>query len=277
MGMKKGLCKLCEEEKDLVEQSHIIPNFFYKNTVIKEGKCIIWDYTNNRHHTLQSGIFDKWILCSDCEALLNRNETYIKELYYGRDGKGSSGPKGVTIQKARINDVICKVATGIDYHGYRMFMLGMLWRMSISSNPMFAHVKLGPKYEKHMQGVLRAEVHEIDSIGVCFVSELEGYKVLDQHILAPICIRGDHDKGGYQYALLLGPFLHWFFISEHAMKPEAVRVCILQKNGSMHIPQLPENHINIIMDVFDFPVNIKELDEAYRHKLSSSSNQDTNQ
>jgi hypothetical protein len=81
-----GICKLCGEEKKLCKQSHIIPNFMYKDLFDEK----------NRIHKIQSqqgkieqrgicqtGEFDINILCQKCDnSILGKLERYASLILY---------------------------------------------------------------------------------------------------------------------------------------------------------------------------------------------------
>ncbi len=67
-----GKCKLCEKNTNL-EQSHIIPKFIYK--WLKETSATGYlRFGQNPNKRIQDG-FKEYLLCGDCEDLLNKWET----------------------------------------------------------------------------------------------------------------------------------------------------------------------------------------------------------
>ena len=65
-----GECKLCGNEKKLCKQSHIIPNFMYKDLFDEKNRMYTFSGkrgVNRKTKVQQTGEFDKNILCKDCD------------------------------------------------------------------------------------------------------------------------------------------------------------------------------------------------------------------
>lgn len=78
------ICKLCLEEKQLIKKSHIIPDFMYKGIYDEKHKIVHINLENikNKSHTY-SGIYDKNILCANCDnEIISKLETYASNCVY---------------------------------------------------------------------------------------------------------------------------------------------------------------------------------------------------
>lgn len=143
---QKEICKLCGIKAKLLKRSHIIPNFMYKSLKDELNRMILIDFNSpfEKGRFEQTGYFDKYILCSKCDnERISKWEKYADLLIYGGNGKSAPrfqhavGPDGV---KSIIVD-------NIDFRKFKLFVLSILWRASISSQNFFEHIDLGDSAE----------------------------------------------------------------------------------------------------------------------------------
>lgn len=138
-------CKLCGEDKKLIE-AHIIPRSFYK--VFKDnGKAPITinDQPGIYPKRSQIGIYDKEILCEDCERIFSTWDDYGYR-FLSQEFK----------EEGYIYNNDLKIAYNFgsfEYENLVMFFLSVLWRAEVSSNKVFYRVQLGP-YEKILREVI---------------------------------------------------------------------------------------------------------------------------
>lgn len=146
--MNKGVCKLCGIEKDLCKKSHILPKHSYK--ILKEGDyclCINKDTINKESRQKDySGLFEKDILCEDCESLFSNSETYAYELIYENKIKN--------VNREIKDNCIIVSGEGYDYKKIKLYFLSILWKSSISSKDFFKDVKLSDEDEKNIRHIL---------------------------------------------------------------------------------------------------------------------------
>ncbi|RYX80702.1 hypothetical protein EON73_05255 [bacterium] len=76
-------CRLCLQEKPLIKKSHIIPDFMYKGIFDDKHKIVQKDFINNKDLFPSDGIYEKHILCADCDnKIIGGYEDYTaKELF----------------------------------------------------------------------------------------------------------------------------------------------------------------------------------------------------
>lgn len=146
-------CKLCHKSRTLVK-AHIYPEAFVRElhdpahrglpTLIASDNC------QDRPKRSQIGVYDKNILCSECESRLGKLDTYAaKFLIQGLDEacqpiEGGDTPLGYFV-------------TEYDYALLKLFFLSVLWRASVSTHDFFAAVSTGAHEE-----ALRQAIQELD-------------------------------------------------------------------------------------------------------------------
>jgi hypothetical protein len=179
-----GICKLCGEPSEL-QYSHIIPEIFYD---------LIYDENPRRFRAIsadpskkieypQQGIREH-LLCRKCEGKFGQLENYVKRSFI--DGKIVDGKR---MQAIQMQD--CIVLQNLDYKKFKLFLLSLLWRMSITTQDFFTNVSLGQRHEEKIRKALLDEdplqpgdypcAFELLTLSGRFYQDL---------ILKPYCVRG---------------------------------------------------------------------------------------
>ena len=223
-----GKCKLCGEDKELCEQSHIIPNFMYQDLfdennrmyaiLSKEGKIKQRGYR-------KTGEFDKHILCHSCDnETLGKLDRYASLILY--DGypkifEHRAGPDGMKYT----------YCAEIDYAQFKLFLLSVLWRASISDRPLFREVQLGPHEERIRQMLLNGDPGEQLKYPCLIMTYLHLKEYPGDIVTQPSRSRVN---GGHVYKFMIGGMIYIFFISKDAIPPALNDVAINPK-GEMKI------------------------------------------
>ena len=168
-------CKLCFQDKELCD-SHIIPEFFYRSMYNDEHFMAELTKGRSRVGYLPKGQYEK-LLCADCEAFLNSEyETYFDRLWYGN----RTLPTNFSGKEFAVS--------GIDYSKFKLCLLSILWRTSISSRDVFAMVTLPQKHEERIRQMIIKKDPGEDFLYQIFASLLLSpgtNKVLDSLIISP--------------------------------------------------------------------------------------------
>jgi hypothetical protein len=223
--MMVGKCKLCGEAKKLCEQSHVIPNFMYQD-LLDEYKRMhairIKESQIKRLGSRQTGEFDKHILCHSCDnETLGKLDTYASLILY--DGY----PK-IFQYCVRPDGMKYTYFAEIDYARFKLFLLSLLWRASISVRPLFREVRLGPHEERIRQMLLNGEPGEQLKYPCVMVTHPHLKDIVTQPSRSRV-------NGGHVYKFLIGGIIYIFFISKHAIPPDL-----------MDVPISPKGEIKII-------------------------------
>lgn len=129
-------CKLCLQDKPLIGKSHIIPDFMYKGLFDDKHRIAQKDFVNNRESLPPTRIYDKYILCANCDnKILGSYETYAaKELFKPSMHEFIYNIKQIfNYHNKNIDLKISK----LHYQSTKLFLLSILWRASISKHPFF--------------------------------------------------------------------------------------------------------------------------------------------
>jgi len=137
--MEKGICKLCNDTLNLIGKSHIIPNFMYKGLFAENRKMRIANLKDltKKPEIAETGIFEKNILCENCETRFSKHERYASHFFKGPT------PSNIQFEKRRSSDGQRTIfVSGIDYGKLKLFFLSILWRAHISEHKFFKEVNL---------------------------------------------------------------------------------------------------------------------------------------
>lgn len=139
-------CKLCLQNKSLCG-SHIISECFYDKVYDSKHRFLPLSTEDTSLQFQQKG-FREDLLCHDCERLLSGWESTLKRDFVDI-GKETSN--FLTIN--RVHEKIVKVES-LRYDNFKLGVLSLLWRFSITSQPFFSKYQLGPYEEKLRQLLL---------------------------------------------------------------------------------------------------------------------------
>ena len=141
-----GICKFCGQDTKLVK-SHIIPKFVYR-PVLDASKEYALQISNDPDAYVKKsriGIYDKTILCGDCEAQFAEYDDYAAK-FFNQDN--------ITHDIISIDNEEVIHIEGYSYEKLKLFFLFTLWKSSVSTHDLFQAVNLGPIHEPLIKEML---------------------------------------------------------------------------------------------------------------------------
>lgn len=130
-------CRLCKQVRPL-RNSHVFPEFLYQHAYDEKHRYEIAALGGQWiSKSRQLGVWEK-LLCDECEGRLNKLETYSSNVIRRLTD--------VEIRDPESNEVHV-VGLGVDYKKFKLFLLSLIWRSSISSKMPFKGVELGEHEE----------------------------------------------------------------------------------------------------------------------------------
>ena len=216
-----GECRLCLKKQVELQDSHIIPEFFYKKIYDEKG-CfqVFTDAGGHPGRPGQKG-FRERLLCWECEQKLSGWEKYAKELLFDQ------APQG-------INHGDRMVYSGVDYARFKLFQMSLIWRMSVTSHRYFRNVSCGAPHEERMRQMLvAADPGDAIDYG-CWLSAVSNrISEFGGVVMPPIRTR-KKPYGHSCYVTVLGGCFWIFFVSSHMEQFPAPEI-FLQVNDSLPI------------------------------------------
>ncbi|HPE09228.1 MAG TPA: hypothetical protein PLT28_05740 [Saprospiraceae bacterium] len=135
-------CKLCQEEKPLIKKSHIIPDFFYKESGLYNEKHQIHKIEaqefakSKKFGYVPTGDYEGGILCKECDnELIGRLETYGRKVLFGGLSKGEEIHCNNYHNPA--DGFQYSICENVDYTRFKLFLLSILWRACITKRDVF--------------------------------------------------------------------------------------------------------------------------------------------
>ena len=241
--MKK--CSLCLQEKKLIK-AHIIPDFMYSGMKNEDDKNIFYEVTYNLDNNqsksikIQTGDFDKNILCEDCDnRIIGANyEKYAQTSMYGKNIDPEIKPdcKNYINPNDGAEYSIC---TNIDYSKMKLFLLSVLWRASITDRPAFRDVDLGKKHEERLRKLIYKNIVPAETeYPIMMTSFLRTDHSLENLIGQPQRVRFKDGLNGYVFLIDSFQFIFYVNSTDHKL-PEYLERTMLRQKGEMTILHLP--------------------------------------
>lgn len=144
MSTQTARCRLCHSKAKL-KDSHVVPEFFYHLCYDEKHRFHLTPSpkTSNAPRIEQQGLRER-LLCGKCETMLSVFEGHAKNVLFETE----------TFRRTFLPSRT--VVHGVNYARFKLFLLSMLWRASVSSLETFQCVKLGPHEETLRRMVLEA-------------------------------------------------------------------------------------------------------------------------
>jgi hypothetical protein len=225
------LCRLCLQDK-ILRNSHIIPEFLFRPTYDEKHRTQEINLKPpNDIKLIQKGYREK-LLCDDCEQFLNSNyELYFNNIWYEK------GFKPIKITKKKIT------LPGIDYSKFKLFLLSILWRASISTHEAFCMVNIGVHEE-----ILRKRLFNKDAgsendytIYSQFILQPNSNYVFDDFIISPITEIINNNK----VVLFVFGGCSWFYFYDSISQD---KFCPISKKGKVTFGVKPFEEIRILAE-----------------------------
>ena len=145
-----GICKYCDTDKKLMD-AHILPKCFFKT--LKKGNDFDFLVYNSRYKgKIKSGVFDRNILCVDCDNLFSKYEKETIKLFrldLSKYVKSISDCSGTAFYYSIPDNVI-------NPKYIVLFFISFLWKCSISTRTECSDINLGI-YENIFKNALKTE------------------------------------------------------------------------------------------------------------------------
>lgn len=201
-----------------------------------------------RSQLLQKGLREP-LLCSDCEHLINHDYEQPSVELWRRLAAHEDGIDSNWTHFTTPAGHACVLVEKVDYASFKLFLLSILWRASVSSRPEFHDVQLGPDEERVRRMLLeRSPGTRCEFPCIIFLYKQPGV------IVQPIRQQLD---GHLMYHFILTTVHIWFLVPGHASQERIVNTG-LKEDGSF---------IAIVMDPQETQLlrSICEVERETRH------------
>lgn len=174
-----------------------------------------------------SGEYEK-LLCQDCEKKIKFFEDYAIAAIYGGDRKNDPKCKNYKIPEG----LVYTKCSNIDYVKFKLFLLSLIWRMSVSTREFFKSVHLGPHEETIRRMILKNNPGNFDKYPSVMINIGSVNKLTKGILQAPVRQR---NKAHIYYNLTIGGIIYLFYISDKAI-PQKILDLVLKPNNELIVP-----------------------------------------
>lgn len=250
--MEKGICKLCDLEKEL-KRSHVIGRAVFKKALKGANYALRLDKEHNKVIKDQ----DQWatyMLCGDCEHDLNtKYEGYSLDILRNR--------KKSVKHKKRDNHYEIQ---GVDQKKLILYLISIMWRGIESNHEVFKKLKIfdeSPVAKNFLKGCIKSErviLTECYDVRISkLVSSITSFKNKELDFITDIHCSIDDNKSFRFLTIFEGYCFEFFYHTESSQIVSGLGV--LKKNK--RILKMP------YIDVFSIPEFRKSLlDMLESHK-----------
>ena len=139
------ICRGCNQDKKLIK-AHVIPEAFFLGLRDDQNPPrLITDVQGVYPKKSPIGVYDKGILCRECENKFSDLDDYGQLVLLKSSNNIEEFKRGAELLGYVIHDVNRDL--------FKFFLISVLWRASVSDHDFYSKVSLGP-YEKRAQEVV---------------------------------------------------------------------------------------------------------------------------
>lgn len=227
-------------------KAHIIPDFMYSGMKAEDDKNIFYEVTydldkdKSKPRKIQTGEFDKKILCEDCDnRIIGANyEKYAQKSMYGKNIDPKIAPICENYQNPN-DGAEYSICRNIDYGKMKLFLLSILWRASITDRKIFKDVNLGDKHEERLRKLIYENIIPSETeYPIMVTSFMRTDNSLKNLIGQPKRVKYNNGLNGYVFLIDSMQFMFYVNSVNHRL-PEYLKRTMLKENGEMTILHLP--------------------------------------
>lgn len=186
---------------------------------------------NEKNRKVYNGEYEPDILCQNCDnIIIGQSENYANKIFYG--GKFSKD-EDISFYKEKQNDLLLYCVSGINYKKFKLFLLSILWRASISQRELFKFVSLGPYEEKIREMLINNDPGEEKEFP-CIIS-----KIPDEIPCGLISQPTRSRNKGTIYNFIINGFYYMYCISGDRFPSWGNEITVTRKN-ILKIPRMSD-------------------------------------
>jgi hypothetical protein len=233
-GMKsKGTCRLCHTSS-LLSESHIVTGSIFSLVRDKTMNNRFYEIGGKTKNIVQDGP-KEYLLCDKCEQKIGRYEKYYKEaVHLSRHGIEIIQADGIAI------------IGNLDYNKVKLFLLSVLWRMSVSSLPQFADVSLANNEDAIRRIILEEKPGKSCEYPIAAIIPLIDGKMEEGWMCFPII--ANHPLYRTFYYLIIGGIL---YLISMAQQDNFFHKYRLHESGHWAMPLIDFHKIPFLKDFVD--------------------------
>ena len=216
-------CALCEEARPL-ERSHIIPNAFFRR-IKPDGKAVQFEPDTPRPNRYVQNSWYERHLCGAREDRISAWERYAIGVIFTPERHGF---------RRLVSADLTERWSGVDYAGFRLFLLSILFRAAVARGHAFENVVLRPAETARLRSaLLEGDLPAPREMGCVPLVPVNPHRQtkLDKMVGRPSC---DTAGDRRQYVFAFGGYVWEFYLPKlplkpyrrgHYLRPEGMMIC----------------------------------------------------
>ena len=210
--------------------------------LLAENQNIIYSTTDwlesGKQERRPKGEYDKYILCKNCETYLSKFESYAKGTLYGEGNPKKHLPIIKTYKsKDGFEYANCK---NVDYIKFKVFLISILWRASISKREFFKEVNLGPHEEIMREMIVNGNAKKVDDYPILLLNIKAGKESRSKIIGQPVKLRQGTRT---LYIFMIEGTLFLYNVSGNQI-PKIFTKATIRPSNELDVLYLPEESID---------------------------------
>lgn len=234
-------CRLCGSQQEKFPKSHIIPEFMYKH--IKNAKSQIFRMRmpyGDRLKPIHTGFYQKPLLCVACEQKIGKWESYAEKILNG-------SPHVKMPNVVRTEDDLIQLVSDIDYNKFKLFLLSIIWRASVTNLPFFREVALGREHEERIAKMLiNDDAGAEDEYPISLIVP-KGLMGANLAIGQPY--KNKTRNNAVRYLFPIGEIIFVYHVSKHGVEI-LNKMTAIKKNNTMKIIFWPISRLNAFLELY---------------------------
>ena len=185
-----------------------------------------------------SGEYEGGLLCAECDnKIIGGYEDYAKKAMYGGNLPKDESPVCQNcVNQHNIKYSVCK---NINYKKYKLFLLSILWRASISTRQMFNEISLGPHEEALRKMIYEGDPGKVDDYPIAMLTFIADKSVPKDLIAHP---QPRRSKGGHNTnVFIISGTIYMFHVNSSQHKiPDLILNDTITPNNQMTLYHVPD-------------------------------------
>jgi hypothetical protein len=195
---------------------------------------------NEKLKPILTGFYQRPLLCYDCEKLISVWENYAEKVL-----NGSTHLK-MPVVKNTADDLIQSV-TGIHYQQFKLFLLSIVWRASVTNQSFFSAVDLGKQHEDRIgQMLLSSTPGTEDDYPVTLILPM-GPVGNNLSIGQPY--KNKTANNAVRYIFPIGEIIYVYHISKHG-QDQTSKLTAIKQDDTMKIVFWPTSRLNAFLELY---------------------------
>lgn len=240
-------CKLCNQEKQLISKSHIIPEFLYKRNKLYDDKHRMTKFkvedlkVFKKLKQVQSGIYEGDLLCSECDnVVIGKLELYASKALFGGELEINECPDCMNFGNETFYFSYCKY---FNYKKFKLFILAILYKAAISTKSEFSEIVLTDQSLERLKNMILKNDPGKENDYPIMIATFVSTSIPTDFILAPIKVNKD---GFDQFIFIIGGIVYCIYDSVDVTdtKIEPIR---LKENGDIVIHHFDDTNAEVLL------------------------------